>query len=106
MEEDAGSGALGGEPGLSPGTTKKTEVADAERAVAKGGVVRRRGVGRGRRKTEVRTEGTGRAEGRGLQATGGVGLTGRQGKEMVVDRRRGSVEQGTNEGTRRVNRWR
>ena len=83
-------------------------------------MVRRRGVGRGRERTEVhilvitwatgcgarRTEGTGRAEWRGLQATGGQGSRGRQGEEMVVDRQRGSFEQRRSEGSRRVKRWR
>ena len=118
--EDAGRGAPGGEPGLSPRTGGKAQGADAEGAVAEGGVVRRRGVGRGRRKTEVLilvitwatgcrarpTEGTGRAEGCGLQAAGGLGSRGRQGKEMVVDRRRRSMEHGRREGTRRVKRRR
>ena len=98
---------------------EKAQGADAEGAVAEAGVVRRRGVGQGRRRTEVlifvimwatgcrarRTEGTGRAEGRGLQAAGGVGSGGGHGKEMVVDRRRGSMEQETSEGTQSVKRW-
>ena len=53
MEEDAGGGAPRDEPGLSPGTVEKAEGADAERAVAAGGLVQRREVGQGRRWTEV-----------------------------------------------------
>ena len=79
-------------------------------------MVRRRDVGRGRSMTKVLilviawvtgcrdryTEGTGRTDGRGLQDTGGADARGRHGKEMVVDRRGASMEQGTSEETRRV----
>ena len=37
MEDDAGRGAPGGEPGLSPGTGEKAQGADAAGAVAEGG---------------------------------------------------------------------
>ena len=106
MEEDAGRGAPRGEPGLSPGTGEKAQGADAAGAVAERGVVRRRGVGRGTTRTAVlilvnmwaarcsarHTEGTGRTDGRGLQDAGGEDSRGRQGKEMVEDGRRGSME--------------
>ena len=39
MAEDAGRGARGGEPGLSPGTGETGQGAHAEGAVAEGGVV-------------------------------------------------------------------
>ena len=48
----------------------------------------------------------GRAEVRGLQAAGGVGWRGRHRKEVVMDRRKGDIEKGPSEGTRRVKRWR
>ena len=120
MGEDAGRGAPGSQPGLSLRTGQKAKGADDEGAVAEGGVVRRRGVGRGARRTEVlllvitwatgcrarHTEGTGRAEGRGLHAAGGVSSRGLHGKEMVMDRRGGSTEQGRSEGTRSIKKWR
>ena len=53
MGEDAGRGAPGGEPGLSPGEGEEAQGSDAAGAVAAGGVVRGRGVGRGRSRTEV-----------------------------------------------------
>ena len=52
MEEDAGRGAPGAEPGLSPGEGEEAQGSDAAGAVAAGGVVRGRGVGRGRSRTE------------------------------------------------------
>ena len=54
MEDDAGRGAPGGEPGLSPGEGEEAQGSDAAGAVAAGGVIRGRGVGRGRSRTEVR----------------------------------------------------
>ena len=54
MEEDAWRGASGGEHGLSPGEGKEAQGSDAAGAVAAGVVVRGRGVGRGRSRTEVR----------------------------------------------------
>ena len=105
MEEDAGESPPGGEPGFSPETGEKAKGADAEGAVAEGGVVRRRGVGWGRSRTAVlilvitsvtgcsarQTEGTGRTDGRGLQATGGEDSRGWHGKQMVENRRKGSM---------------
>ena len=98
MEEDAGRGAPGAEPGLVPGAGEKAQGADAVGAVAEGGLVRRPVVGRGRSKTAVHilintwatpcsarhTESAGWTDGREAQA--------RQGKEMVEDRRGGRVE--------------
>ena len=53
MEEDARIGAPGGESGLSPGEGEEAQGSDAAGAVAAGGVVRGRGVGQGRSRTEV-----------------------------------------------------
>ena len=53
MEDDAGRSAPGGEPGLSPGAGQEAQGSDAAGAVAAGGVVRGRGVGRGRSRTAV-----------------------------------------------------
>ena len=53
MEEDAGRGASGGEPGVSPGEGEEAQGSDGAGAVAARGVVRGRGVGRGRSPTEV-----------------------------------------------------
>ena len=64
MEEDAGRGAPGGEPGLSPGEGEETQGSDAAGAVAAGGVVRGRRVGLGRSRTEKR-------QGPGARETGG-----------------------------------
>ena len=54
MEEDAGRGAPGVEPGLSPGEGEETQGLDAAGAVAAGGAVRGRRVGLGRSRTEKR----------------------------------------------------
>ena len=54
VEEDAGRGAPGGEPGLSPGEGEEAQGSDAVGAVAAGGVVRGRRVGLGRSRTEKR----------------------------------------------------
>ena len=113
MEEDAWRGAPGGEPGRFPGTGGKAQGADAEGAVAERGVVRRRGVGRGRRGwtwaagfRASRTRVHGGQRGVGYMLQGGVGWRGRHRKELVVAGRRGSMEKGTGKGTWRVKRWR
>ena len=54
MEEDAGRGAPGGEPGLSPGEGEEAQGSDAAGAVAAGGAVRGRRVGLGRSRTGKR----------------------------------------------------
>ena len=106
MEDYAGRGAPGAQPGLSPGAGEKAQGADAAAAVAEGGVVRRRGLGRTSSSTEVpilintwatrcsarHTESAGWTDGREAQAAGGEDSRSRQGKEIVEDRRRGRVE--------------
>ena len=87
MEEDAGGGAPGGEPGLSPGEGEEVQGSDAAGAVAAGGVVRGRGVGRGRSWTKVRQGPGARGvqEGRAEEKRGGLqerrsrGVGGRRG---------------------------
>ena len=74
MEEDAGRGAPGGEPGLSPVEGEEAQGSDAEGAVAAGGVVRGRGLGRGRSRTEELQGPGARAvqEGRADEKRGGL----------------------------------
>ena len=86
MEENARRGAPGGEPGLSPGEEEETKGSHAAGAVAAGGVVRGRRVGRGRSGTE-RRRGPGA---RGVQE----GRADEKGGELQWGRTRGVGEGG------------
>ena len=93
MEEDAGRGAPGGEPGLSPGAEEKAKGAEAAGAVAAGGVVRGRGVGRGRSRTAVHI----------LINTWAPGTQRVQGG--WTDERQGGLQEGKTRGVGKGRRW-
>ena len=96
MEEDAGRGAPGGDPGLSAGARERAERAEAAGAVAAGRVVLGRGVGRDRSRTAVHilihtwVHGECRVDGR------------TRGKEGC---RRGILEESAKEGDGRGQAW-
>ena len=93
MEEYAGRGAPGGEPGLSPGAGRKAQGSDAAGAVAAGGVVRGRGVGRGRSRTAVLI----------IINTGAPGTQGVQ--EGRADGSLGGLQEGRAGGVGKGRRW-
>ena len=73
MEEDAGRGAPGGEPGLSQGEGEEAQGSDAAGAVAAGGVVRGPGARGVRRDGQTGCEERCRGRGRGGSAKLGEG---------------------------------
>ena len=88
MEEDAGRGAPGGEPRLSPGEGEEAKGSDAAGAVAAGGVVRGGGVGRGRSGTELR------------QGPGASGV-----QEGRADEKRGCLQERRTRGVKEGRGW-
>ena len=93
MEEDAGRGAPWGELGLPPGAGHEAQGWDAAGAVAAGGVLRGRGVGRGRSRTEVLI-----IINEGVPGARGV-------QEGRADERQGGLQEGRTPGVGKGRRW-